>query len=115
MTAMQPKKRRDVSPTRRSRTEDHRKDSWSPCENHLSWQIGEQQSDLFLAQGKLSSAAAFTVPVEIMRAKELSRLTANIRHFFEEFRDSDLSDISERQIQIRKYEAVEYDAETLDD
>ncbi len=47
----------------------------------------------------LSRGAGFNEDVEIMRNRDLGRLTNNVRAFFSEFRNLDFSNLSESKIQ----------------
>jgi replicative superfamily II helicase len=54
---------------------------------------------LIIPPRKLAASAAFNDVVLIMEKKNLDRLTKNVRGFFNEFRNIDLRDISEKKIE----------------
>jgi len=54
---------------------------------------------MIIPTNKLSRAAGFNEHVQIMRAKELSKLVNSVRKFFGEFKSLDLKDLSEQKVQ----------------
>ena len=54
---------------------------------------------MIIPTNKVSKATGFTSPVQIMRRKELSKLTGSVRAFFSEFKSMDFKDLSEKKAQ----------------
>ena len=59
----------------------------------------EATNIMIIPSPKCNSAGGFTEEVEIMRSKELSRFCLNIRHFFEQLRTFDLTELSDLKVQ----------------
>lgn len=59
----------------------------------------ECENIMIIPTNKLSRAAGFNSPVKIMRQKELSSLTKNVKAFFNEFMKLNRKDLSEEQVQ----------------
>ncbi|WP_234396926.1 DEAD/DEAH box helicase [Bacillus massiliglaciei] len=87
-----------------SRVEIH-KDETGQMNNACAWfqrnyeGITKVKRVMIIPTKKVNRAAGFNFEVEVMRERGLNSLKKNVKNFFNEFKSSDIKDLSERKIQ----------------